>query len=130
MTLYEYTRVNQNDFDCYDTEYDISVTYCFIDAEDEEDVYDKFCNNLIKKVNVVEQTSDCAVICDWTKLIKDNWNNFKDFTLAHWAFQYEDDDDEFIYQWIREIHYYIAGYVSEDFYTTLVKFVDTLEVKC
>ena len=43
--------------------------------------------------------------------------------------KYKNDEDEFIYQWINEIHLYMAGYVSEDFYETLVKFVDSLEFK-
>ena len=48
----------------------------------------------------------------------------------HWhdECQYEDDDDEFIYQWITEIHSYMAGCVSDDFYGVLVEFVDELEV--
>ena len=32
-----------------------------------------------------------------------------------------------IYEWIKEIHYYMAGYVSEDFYDALVEFVEELK---
>lgn len=127
MTLFEYTRINQNDFDTYDDTFEACITYCYIDEADMEDNYDKFCNGIIRKVNVIEQTDDCSIVCDWTKLIKDNWNKFKEFTAKHWGNQYEDDEDEFIYQWINEIHYYMAGYVSEKFYDKLVEFVDSLE---
>ena len=131
MNLYEYTRINQNDFDTYDDVYDSCVTVCFIDETDEEDAYDKFCNGIIKKVEVIEQTSDCGLLVKWTKLITDNMEKFKAFTKKHWNeyCQYEDDEDEFIYQWIEEINQYMAGNVSERFYSTLVKFVETLEYK-
>jgi hypothetical protein len=54
---------------------------------------------------------------------------FRKFTAENWYenCQYENDNDEFIYQWINEIHQYMAGNVSEDFYDELVKFVKTLE---
>ena len=109
MTLYEYTRVNKNDFDCYDDVIDISVTVCFIDDADieKDDLASKFCNELIKKVEVVEQTDDCSIICKWYDLIERNLAKFKEFTAKHWKRDYIDTDD-FIEQWIREIHYYMA----------------------
>lgn len=125
MTLFELLKVMEEDFDTYDTEYDAVVTVCYIAEEDEKDNYDRFCNGIIKKVNVVEKAGDGLVV-DWSKLICDNMEKFKEFTAEHWSRQYEDDEDEFIYQWINEIHMYMAGYVSEDFYTTLVKFIDSL----
>lgn len=124
-TLYDYLKLTKNDFDTYDTEYDEGVTVCYIDEEDEEDDYDKFCNGIIKKVNVVEVNGDTLVV-NWCELIQRNMDLFKHFTEEHWYKNYEDDEDEFIYQWIREIHYYMAGYVSEDFYKTLNEFVDSL----
>ena len=128
MTLYEYTRVNKSDFDCYDNVIDISVTVCFIDDADieKDDLASKFCNELIKKVEVVEQTDDCSIICKWYNLIERNFEKFKAFTAKHWKRDYNDKDD-FIEQWIREIHYYMAGYVPEDFYNVLIELVNTLE---
>jgi hypothetical protein len=52
---------------------------------------------------------------------------FKKFTAEHWNNQYEDDEDEFIYQWINEIHLYMAGYTTERIYKLLNQFVETLE---
>ena len=126
MTLYEYLKMADNDFDTYDTEYDAEVTVCYIDEENDE--YDKFCNGIIKKVDVVKINGDTLTV-NWCELIKRNMDKFKAFTAEHWYAncQYEDDEDEFIYQWINEIHQYMAGYVSMDFYKTLNTFIDSLE---
>lgn len=128
MTLYDYLKLTENDFDTYDTEYDVGVTVCYIDEAEAEDNYDKFCVNIIKKVNVVKVNGDILVV-DWCELIKKNIDVFKAFTKKHWYenCQYEDDIDEFIYQWINEIHQYMAGYVSESFYSKLNELVNNLE---
>lgn len=126
MTLYEYLKTNENDFDTCDTVYDAGVTVCYIADEDENDDYDKFCNGIIKKVNVVKINDDSPIV-NWTELIERNIDKFKSFAREHWIRDYENDMDEFKYQWINEIHYYMAGYVDEDFYSVLNKFVDSLE---
>ena len=127
MKLYDFMKLSEADWDTYDTVYDACVTVCYIDEEDEaEDNYYKFCTDIIKNVEVEEQNGDILIV-DWTKLIKDNMEKFKMFTEKHWRYTYEDDEDEFIYQWINEINMYMAGYVSEDFYGVLVKFVETLK---
>lgn len=125
-TLYDYINMDENDFDTYDTKYDGGVTVCYIDEEGDE--YDKFCNGIIKKVNVVKINGDSLMV-NWSELIKRNMEKFKKFTAEHWYknCQYENDVDEFVYQWINEIHQYMAGYVSESFYSVLNEFVDSLE---
>lgn len=127
ITLYDYLKMSENDFDTYDTTYDAVVTVCYIADEDEEEEYDKFCNGIIKKVNVVHVDTHYLTV-NWTELIERNIEKFKAFTKAHWyeSCQYEDDVDEFIYQWINEIHQYMAGNVSIDFYVELNKLVDSL----
>ena len=126
MTLYEYLKMSKDDFDTYDTVFDTGVTVCYI--EEERDEYDKFCNGIIKKVNVVSVGRDFLTV-DWTELIERNIDKFKAFTRENWRkdCQYEDDIDEFIYQWINEIHLYMAGYVDEDFYYLLNELVNSLE---
>lgn len=128
MKLYDFLKISQNDFDTYDTVFDTGVTVCYIDEEDAEDSYDKFCIELMKKVEVEEQNDDILIV-KWTELIQNNMEKFRAFTAKHWyeICQYEDDEDEFIYQWINEIHQYMAGNVSEKFYDKLVKLVETLE---
>ena len=127
MTLYEYLKMSENDYDTYDTDYDAVVTVCYIADEDEEDEYDKFCNGIIKKVNVIHIDTHYLTV-DWTELIKRNIDKFKAFTKENWyeSCQYEDDIDEFIYQWINEIHQYMAGNVSIDFYVELNNLVNSL----
>ena len=74
----------------------------------------------------MEKINGDVLIVKWTELIQNNMEKFKAFTKENWSNQYEDDEDEFIYQWINEIHYYLAGYVNEDFYDELVKLVAIL----
>jgi hypothetical protein len=126
MTLYEYLKMRENDFDTCDTVYDTGVTVCYI--EKEKDEYDKFCNGIIKKVDVIHIDEDCPTV-NWYEMIERNIDKFKAFTKENWYedCQYEDDVDEFIYQWINEIHQYMAGNVSMDFYTILNELVDSLE---
>lgn len=126
IKLYDFVRMSECDYDTCDTEYDAMVTVCHIDEE--EDEYDKFCNGIIKKVNVIKINGDYLVV-DWCELIKRNIIKFRVFTTKHWHenCQYEDDEYEFIYQWIDEINKYMAGYVSMKFYSVLNEFVGSLE---
>jgi len=128
MKLYDFMKISQNDYDTCDTVFDTGVTVCYIDEEDAEDNYDKFCIELMKKVELEEQNDDILIV-KWTELITNNMEKFKEFTKENWyeSCQYEDDEDEFIYQWINEIGGYLAGYVSEDFYDKLVELVETLK---
>jgi hypothetical protein len=126
MTLYEYLKMTERDFDTYDTKYDVGVTVCHIYEEDECDEYDKFCNSIMKKVNVVKINADVLIV-DWCELIERNLDRFKNFTEEYWKYKYDDDIDEFMCQWINEIHLYMAGYVDEYLYSVINNFIDTLE---
>lgn len=131
MKLFELVNILQEDFDTYDTVYDAEVTVCFIEESKDNDNYDKFCIGIIKKVEVVKGNGNHGLIVKWTDLIKNNMDKFKAFSAEHWYedCQYEDDEDEFIYQWINEIHNYMAGNVDEEFYGVLVEFVESLEME-
>jgi hypothetical protein len=128
MKLYDFLKISQNDFDTEDTIYCAVVTVCYIEEDEANDNYDKFCIELMKKVEVEKQFGD-ALLVKWTELIQNNMEKFRKFTKENWYenCQYENDEDEFIYQWINEIHQYMAGNVSEDFYDELVKLVESLE---
>lgn len=127
MTVYDFLETTKRDYDVADTTFDTEVAVCHIDEE--KDNYSRFCNAIIKKVEMVEQVSDIIIVANWTDMIERNMDKFRTFTQEHWRddCQYEDDDEEFVYQWINEIHNYMAGNVSEDFYGTLLAFVETLE---
>lgn len=126
MTLYEYLKLKEDDFDTCDTVFDTGVTVCYIDEEKDE--YDRFCNGIIKKLDVIHIDDDFLTV-NWYEMIERNVDKFKAFTKKYWRIdcQYEDDKDEFIYQWINEINAYMAGYADEDFYIELNKLVDSLE---
>ena len=80
ITLFDFLSLTKNDYDTYDTKYCAEVTVCHID--DESDDYDRFCNGIIKKVNIVEINGD-SLIVDWSRLIESNIDEFKKFTLEH-----------------------------------------------
>lgn len=126
MTLYEYLKMSETDFDTCDTVFDNGITVCYIDEE--EDEYDKFCNGIIKKVDVIHIYDDCLTV-NWYEMIERNIDKFKAFTKKYWYAncQYEDDIDDFIYEWINEINAYMAGYASIDFYSVLNELVNSLE---
>ena len=127
MKLYDFLKLTEADYDTCDTEYDACVTVCCIEEEDEDrDFYYKFCTEITKKAELVKQNGDILIV-DWSKLIRDNMEHFKLFTENNWNYHYEDDEDEFMYQWIKEIHYYMAGYVAEEVYEELVELVDKLK---
>ena len=131
MKLFEFMKITEEDYDTYDTVYDAEVTVCWIDESPKNSNYDKFCIGIIKKVEVEKLNSYTgSLTVKWTELITNNMEKFRAFSRMHWhdECQYEDDDDEFIYQWITEIHSYMAGCVSEDFYGVLVEFVEELDV--
>ena len=126
MTLYEFMKMSECDYDTYDVDFDAVVTVCLPDEDDDLDAYGKFCFEIIKKVDVVKVT-DTGLIVDWSGFIKRNIEQLREFADEYWYNNYADDDDEFIYQWINEIHAYLAGYVSENIYEKLVELVETLD---
>lgn len=128
MKLYDFMKLSEEDYDTYDTVYDAEVTVCYIEENGKNDSYEKFCIELMKKVDIEKIDGD-SLIVKWTEFITENMDKFKEFTKENWyeSCQYEDDEDEFIYQWINEIHQYLVGNVSEDVYDKLVKFVEGLK---
>lgn len=118
MTLYELLEITNDTYDTYDTVFDAVVTVDWI--EEEKDFYDRFCRGIIKFVTVVKKSGD-GLICEWSDFITRNLAIFKKFAKEYWYIQYEDDEDEFIYQWITELHNWMGGYVSEDIYKIFVE---------
>ena len=125
MTLYEYIMFHKKDYDVYDKEYDASITACHIDKV--TDSYDAFCKKMMQKVSVVETVNDYTLVANWSELIRRNMEVFKSFTEKYWKRKYKNDVEEFIYQWITEIHSYFGGYVSDEFYNVLLDLADELE---
>ena len=126
MTLYEFMKMSECDYDTYDVDFDSIVTVCLPDEDYELDAYGKFCFEIIKKVEVLKQV-DTGLIVNWSEFIKRNIEQLREFTDEYWYNNYKDDEDEFVYQWINEIHAYLAGFVSEDIYEKLVELVKNLD---
>lgn len=129
MTIYDFLKLEKSDFDSYDTEFDICVTVCEPYDGDltEADSYDLFCDFIYKHVELVEKTGECTCIANWTKFITDNLDVFRECANDMW---YEGsvpkNDDDLIYEWIKEIHSWLAGGVSE---TSYKKFIETYATK-
>lgn len=126
MNVLEFLDFEGKDFDIGDKTYDITVTCCqssdFAQAlKDYEagrkvEYYSLFNAQLFSKVQMV--SGGDHPVADWAKLIEDNTEVFKEFARKHWIADYA-DKDEFIYEWIKELDSYIAGYVSESFYKVI-----------
>lgn len=123
MKVKSFLKLQQADYDIGDTEYDAVVTCCYNDEID--DNYDKFCDLLLSKVELIRGGE--YPVANWSGFIKKNLDKFKEFANKYWYCKYSDDEDELIYQWIKEFHAYTAGMVGESFYKTLVVFFEELE---
>lgn len=122
MTLYDFVRVANNDYDTYDDVYDAIVTVCAFDEEDEksDEYYEKFRIGIMKFVEVIRGTADKGLLCKWSDFIQRNIEVFREFTELYWYNQYEDEDD-FIYEWINELDNWSAGALSESMYKEFVE---------
>lgn len=115
MTLYDFIRMEDTDFDTYDTVFDAEVTVC-VPYDDSEitEWYDKFYNFIIKHVEFKEKISEYECTAEWTNFITDNLEIFREAANDMWYDdRVPDDNDDLIYEWIKEIHSWLAGYVSE-----------------
>ena len=124
MTLYEFITQEQGDFDTYDTVFDVCVTVCEpyeYDEGEEKQYYDIFNDLIMKNVEVDYKKSDYECICKWNDFIEKNIETFRKAADELWGRTPKADDD-LIYEWIREINSWMAGYVSESIYK---KFVTT-----
>ena len=124
MNLYDFVMKEQGDFDTYDTVFDVCVTVCEpyeYDNGEEKEYYDVFSDLIMKKVSVVKKISDYECQCNWSDFILLNKEIFKRASTELWT-SVPAGEEELVYQWIREIHAWMAGYVSE---STYKKFVTT-----
>lgn len=122
MTVYDYIKLNECDYDMYDDEFDICVTCCDCDEDGhdaDDEYYYKFYVGLMKLANIIK-TKNRNVVADWSAMVRKNKPVLEEFMKKNWIRQYEDEDD-FIWEWIREFHYWGAGYTSEPVYKDFVE---------
>lgn len=114
MTLYDFLMENDNWYDSYDDVYDVSVTVG--PCSNPKDDYDEFCVDLAKKIEVKEINSNGDPICGWSDYIKRNLKTFRKFANENWIKNNYEDEDDFICEWIEELHRFLAGYGDTDQY--------------
>jgi len=87
------------------------------DKPDDEFPYlHKFTIALFNKVNLAYLNDGGAVIVDYSKLITDNLELFKNFVKTTWREDKQyvlDDMTELQYEFIKDIHLMLAGYGTE-----------------
>ena len=124
MTLYEFITLEQADFDTFDTVYDTCVTVCEpyeYEEGEQKEYYDIFSDLIMQMVEVEEKTGECTCLCKWSDFIEKNIATFRKAADELWMITPKADED-LIYEWIKEINSWLAGYVSENTYK---KFVTT-----
>lgn len=123
MTLYDFIAKEQADFDTFDTEYDVCVTVCEpyeYDEGKEKEPYDVFTELIMKNVEVESKTGECTCVCKWSDFINRNIDTFKRAAEQLW-YALPKTDDTLVYEWIKEIHYWLAGCVSNKTYDKFIK---------
>lgn len=118
-SINEYFETNE-DFDSCDTEFDIIVT-CVNPGEYGKEYYDLFTKYIYDNVSVInEETEQNNTVCNWSEFVTKNYDILKQFADENW-YETPSDLDDFIYEWIKEINLWLAGYVGESAYETLYK---------
>lgn len=121
MKLLEFLNLHSDvTEDTSDTIYDAVVTVVW-DKECNElaktDWYYTFCKELYAKVDFVEVNKYNVWIVDYAGFIKRNLEHFKKYSEQNWKSSYhnlcDEDEDEYIYTWINNIHYLLSGEITE-----------------
>ena len=126
MKIWDMLLNYANDFDVYDTDFDVSVCcvapdiYSESDMEFADDFYsDKFAVMIYKAVDVIpESIHDFSATGKWSDFVRRNKEKLREWAERNW-FYVPKSEDEFTYQWINEIHLYLAGYADESSYKAL-----------
>lgn len=138
MKLRDFLEVTKKDFDVADTYFNTSVTCCYIEKEDFDkyahktgknaDNYYRFCQFVYDNVEVDVFASDVDnPVCKFTSFVEEYYSVFRDFASINWYQNVLDNIetlDDFNYEWIKEIHSWLGGYVTDKSYKELT---DALE---
>lgn len=122
MTLYELLQIKEDYIETSDVDYDVLVGTDLVKDEDineNTDNYYKFLNYIAHNVEVTDARND---ICNWSKFILDHKVALAKYAEENW-YEVPEDESDFIYNWINELHGYQAGSISEKMYK---EFIDTM----
>lgn len=124
MTLYELLQIKGDYIETSDVDYDVLVATDLIkdeDINDNTDNYYKFLNYIAHNVEVIDARND---ICNWSKFVLDHKVALTKFAEENW-YEVPEDESDFIYEWINELHGYQSGNISEKMYK---EFIDTVNM--
>ena len=122
MTLYELLQIKEDYIETSDVDYDVLVGTDLVKDEDineNTDNYYKFLNYIAHNVEVTDARND---ICNWSKFVLDHKVALAKYAEENW-YEVPEDESDFIYNWINELHGYQAGSISEKMYK---EFIDTM----
>lgn len=126
MNLYDFLRISDKDYDTFDATFDICVTCVSVVESPDNDYTDLFSIALYKVVEVIPEKSTQSHPCvNWAGLITAHYDKFQSFMKKYWITQYS-DKDEFIYQWINELHLMLAGNGTDSAYKELIILIESL----
>lgn len=114
MTLYDLIKNTGSDYDTYDDVYDECITVS-INLEPNDD-YDEFCIALTKLIVVVDPEYYGHVICEWSNFIIKNMEVFREFSYKYWYKNYCEDEEDFVWEWMKELNLLLAGYGEDGKY--------------
>lgn len=119
MTLYELLQIKDDYIETSDVDYDVLVGTDLVKDEDineNTNNYYKFLNYIAHNVEVTDARND---ICNWSKFVLDHKVALTKYAEENW-YEVPEDESDFIYEWINELHNYQSGNISEKCIKTLL----------
>jgi hypothetical protein len=112
---------NVDSIDTVDVTFERIVTVTNINKPSNKmDSYDKFCRYVYDNVYVISSETDGNnAVCDWEEFIMRNYFILSDLAIRYWN-HIPDDEDDFIEEWIAEMHALLAGYGSDEIYNIFI----------
>lgn len=126
MTLYELLQIKEDYIETSDVDYDVLVGTDLVKDEDineNTDNYYKFLNYIAHNVEVTDARND---ICNWSKFVLDHKVALAKYAEENW-YEVPEDESDFIYNWINELHGYQAGSISEKMYKEFIDAMNTYQ---
>lgn len=120
MTLHEFFTEavvdGYYDFDVWDGTFDECLTISLPDAIEDGNDYDNFLVELPKHVELVSKghADSCEITADWYGMIEKNEQILREWTEKNWLKGNHKDLDDYVEEWIKELHLWCAGYLPDD----------------
>ena len=127
LSISDYLRVSGGDFDSSDMTHYVIVTCCEpfeYDDNDTPDPSDAFSQYIYDNVNVIQEENEkYNTICDWEGFVYKHYDTLYKFAEERWCSLPVDclSEDDFVYEWIKEIHGWLAGRLDDKTYSTLLE---------